>query len=121
MKTEQKRTAIGIRAHIHDTDGVRVIRNIPISYSGVREFPVSREAAPGRYRASSPYRTDDFMLGKGLKAAIAADRNGDPRQWDHVQAETIAAEAALDRLDTTRQLHQLADDGCPVHDFGIVL
>lgn len=120
MRTEDKHRAIGIRAHAHDTDRLRTLPRTVISYSGVREFPINPDAAPGRYRTGvyPALRPDDFAAGEEVNA-LYADRHGDPRLWDRVDAHQSADQFAAANLEHIRSLHQLADDGNPHH--GLVL
>lgn len=120
MRTEDKHQGAAIRAHIHDTDRLRTLPRTVISYSGVREFPINPDAAPGRYAKRVPYipRPDDFAAGENI-AALYADTHGDPRLWDRVDNAKLADEFAAENLEHIRRLHQLADDGNPHH--GLVL
>lgn len=120
MRTEDKHAAIGIRAHVHQLDKLRTLPRTTVSYSGVREFPVNPDAAPGRYASGlhPVARPDDFAAGE-LVASLYTDRHGDPRLWDRVDSAKAADEFAAENLEHIRRLHQLADDGNPHH--GLIL
>lgn len=135
MRTEDKAAHRAIAAHAHDHDRLRTqLRNAgavlstiqaridhtrtAISYSGVREFPINPDAAPGRYAAGAypARRPDDFAAGEAVNE-LYADRHGDRALWDRVDSAKLADEFARENLAHIRALHQLADDGSPHHGF----